>query len=348
MILSPAIAPAFFKLGFFGPTGAGKTYTAIKIMSQFIAKYCKDSQLAMYDTEPSAGYVKDMVKEITGKELLVCSSRSFTDLIEFTEECINKKHVAVADSITHPWRTLCSDYLEAKKSRVKAAGGNENTVKLSLKDWGPIKEIWNQFSETFVFSPIHFCICGREGDMWDTVLDDEGNEEIRKTGVKMKTEGEFGHEPSLLIQMRMADTTTEKTKIGHFAFVKKDRFGPLTGIISENNPDINFFLPHIDKINFGGDTIKKSDGKIVFEKGNGPNWETIKQRREAILENIKDDIMLLYPSRSDEDKKSKVKLLRTVFNTSSWTELENDEKKFPEDILKKGREKIKKLSKENK
>lgn len=340
MNLIPAIAPAYFKLGLFGSTGSGKTYTAALIMAQFIKKYCPGSQLAMFDTEPAAGFVAPMVKEITGKELLAVSSRSFSDLMDFTNECIEKKYVAIADSITHPWRTLCSDFLEAKKTRVKSAGGRTETARLSLKDWGPIKEVWGQFTEKYVFSPIHFCICGREGDMWDTVTDDEGNEEMRKTGVKMKTETEFGHEPSLLIQMRLADTTSEKTKLGHFAFVTKDRFGPLTGTISGNNPDINFFMPHIERLNVGGNQAVKSEGKKVFESGSGPNWETIKAQRKAVLENIKDDLLLAFPGMTAADKTGKVNALRSAFGTSAWTEMEEDERMWPLEKLEAGREKL--------
>jgi hypothetical protein len=348
MNLVPAITSPFFKCGFFGPTGSGKTWTASKVMAQFIAKFFKGSQLAMFDTEPAAGFVAPMVKEITGKELIVCSSRSFSDLMDFTQECIDKKYVALADSITHPWRTLCSDFLEAKKSRVNGAGGRTETTKLSLKDWGPIKEIWNQFSEKYVFSPVHFCICGREGDMWDMVTDEEGNEEMRKTGVKMKTEGEFGHEPSLLVQMRIADTTTEKTKTGHFAYVTKDRSDQLTGLISGNNPDIEFFMPHILKLNIGGVNVTKSDGKKIFNAGTGPNWETIRARRKAILESIKDDLVLSFPGRTTEENKGKVEALRAAFGTSAWTELEEDEKKWPLESLESGREKMQTFLKEKK
>jgi hypothetical protein len=333
MILKPAISPSYFKCGFFGSTGTGKTFTAAKLMSQFIAEYCKGSQLAMFDTEPSAGFVAPMVKKITGKELLVCSSRSFSDLIEFTDDCIKNQYVAIVDSITHPWRQLCTDFLEAKKSRVQGAGGRKETTRLSLKDWGPIKDIWNTFSEKFVFSPIHFCICGREGDAWDTVTDEEGNENMQKTGVKMKTETEFGHEPSLLVQMRF-----EHEK--HLAFVTKDRFDYLTGHLSENNPDIEFFKPHINALNLGGEHVVKSEGKKIFDEGTGPNWETIKAQRAALLENIKDDLTLVYPGRTTEENKAKIEALRSSFGTSAWTEMEEDEKKFPIIFLTQGREKL--------
>lgn len=335
MILKPATVSPWFKVGFFGNTGSGKTYTAAKLLSQFIVKYSPNSQLAMFDTEPSAGFIAGMVKSITGKELLAIPSRSFSDMIEFTDECIKCGYIGLIDSITHPWRTLCADYLEAKKSRVRSASGNTETVKLSLKDWGPLKEIWGHFSEKFTFSPAHLCICGREGDVWETVTDEEGKEEMQKTGVKMKTESEFGFEPSLLIQMKF-----EFNK--HRAYVVKDRFDFLTGKTSDDNPDINFFLPHISALNIGGITVEKSEGKKIFNQGSGPNWETIQKRREAILENIKDTITLQFPGRTDAAQQAKIKLLREVFgNDSSWSEIENNSNKFTVEKLEEARDTIK-------
>jgi hypothetical protein len=334
--LKPAIAPAYLKAGFFGGTGTGKTFTTAKLLAQFIRQYTPESQLAMFDTEPSAGYIAGMVKEVSGKELLAFSSRSFSDLIDFTNECIAKKHVVLIDSITHPWRSLCNDYLEAKRSRVESAGGNIQTVKLSLKDWGPIKDMWNKFSELFVYSPLHIVILGREGDVWESVTDEEGKEEMKKTGVKMKTESELGYEPSLLVQMRLEDTR-------HIAFVAKDRFNILTGITSKNNPDIEFFKPHIEMLNLGGKGQQKNAGKPIFEKGQGANWETIKAQREAILESIKDDLVLAFPGRSDEMQKAKILMIRKVFGKdASWSALEGDDKKYPIDALKDGREKMQK------
>ena len=346
MNLKPAAAPSFLKAGFFGDTGTGKTYTAAKFLAQFIAKYVSSSQLAIFDTEPSAGYIAPMVKEITGKELLAFSSRSFSDLMDFTRECIDKKYVCLVDSVTHPWRTLCTDYLEAKKSRVESAGGRKETTRLSLKDWGPIKDMWNKFSELYVYSPIHACIAGREGDVWEQVTDDEGKSEAVKTGVKMKTEGEFGYEPSLLVRMTLADTSGEIIKNGHFALVVKDRFNILTGKLSANNPDISFFMPYLDALNLGGAIMPKSEGKKIFDAGSGPNWETIKAQRTATLENIKDDITLVYPGRTAEDNKVKITVLREAFGTSSWTELEEDDKKYSIGALIEGRKKLATILKE--
>ena len=325
MELKPAVKPAFLKIGFFGDTGTGKTYTASKVMAQFAKKYCKGQHVAFFDTEPAAGYVADMVKEITGKELLVFNSRSFSDLLDFADLCRKENHVAIVDSITHPWRSLMADYLSAKKSRLQNA--NQNTVRLSLKDWGPIKDMWLKFTEKYCYDPVHWCMVGREGDKWEMVDDDEGKQEMQKTGTKMKTETETGYEPALLINMKLYFDK-------HIAYVVKDRFDALPiGIESPANPDIDFFMPHIEKLNIGGNAVKNEKSKPIFEGGHGESYITIENRRLALLENIKDDILLVLPKVDAESKKKKVKLLRDVFDTSSWKELETNSKKFSVEYL---------------
>jgi hypothetical protein len=334
MKLKGATAPAFFKFGVFGDTGSGKTYTAAKIMAQFAAKYCPGKHVAMFDTEPAAGFVSDMVREITGKELLVCESRSFSALLDFCDTCRHDGHIAIVDSITHPWRSLMADYLDAKRSRCASAGGNQNTVKLSLKDWGPIKDMWGRFTEKYCYDPVHWCMCGREGDRWENVEDDEGNEEMRKTGVKMKTETETGYEPSLLVQMVLE-------KNHHYMRVCKDRFDAFAvGTMSGPEPDIDFCLPFISRLSLGGNPPENATASPVFDAGSGRNYETIRAQREGLLENIKDDILLALPGADAASKKAKVTLLRETFGTSSWTELEKDENKYSVAALTEARAKM--------
>lgn len=322
--------PAFLKMGFFGNTGTGKTFTAAKVLSQFIRDYCPGKQLAFYDTEPSAGYIKNMVREITGKPLLAIHSRSFSDLVQFMDLCRDKGYVALMDSITHPWRSLVEDYLTAKRSRVTGAGGNAANVRLSLKDWGPLKDMWQVFSSKFAWEPVHACIVGREGDVWESVDDDEGNSEMKKTGVKMKTETETGFEPSLLINMKLINSK-------HYVYIIKDRFDVLTCKTSEAEPDIEFFRPHIEMLNLKGSGYKENKPEPVFKNVPGPNYETIKSQRAVILESIKDDMLLIYPGMTADEKKARVVLLRKAFGTSSWTSLEEDFKQFPIEKLEAGR-----------
>lgn len=333
MKLTTATTPAFLKMGLFGNTGTGKTYTAAKVLSQFIKEFEPKAQLAMFDTEPSAGYIAPMVKAITGKDLLVVQSRAFGDLLEFANLCREKGYVALCDSVTHPWRSLCENYLDAKRERVKGVGGRVETVRLSLKDWGPLKDTWAKFSERLSHDPVHWCICGREGDVWEDVQDGEGDTELKKTGVKMKTERETGYEPSLLVNMRLIGTE-------HTAHVVKDRFDVLTGLVSGDKPDIEFFRPHIAMLSIGGKAPQAPAKDKVFKNTEGPNYETIQAQRAGILENIKDDLVLVWPSTSAAEKKAKTKALRAVFGTSSWTQLEKDDKQFDLKRLHEGRKQL--------
>ena len=185
------------------------------------------------------------------------------------------------------------------------------------------------FLYKFAWGPIHVCIVGREGDVWESEEDEEGHSEMKKTGVKMKTETETGFEPSLLIQMKLINGQ-------HLAYVVKDRFNTLTGQISGNNPDIEFFMPHIKKINLGGQGYTENKPEPVFKNTHGLSLETIKVQRAAILETIKDDMMLIYRGMREDDKTGRIKLLRKAFGTSSWTSLEEDFKQFPKEKLEAG------------
>ena len=186
--LKEARPPQYLKLAFYGLAGSGKTYTAAQVLAQFIKEYAPELQLALFDTEGGAGFIAPMVQKITGKPLMSIAATSFSELKEFLELCPGK-YVGLIDSATHPWRTLCEDFLEAKRSRINGAGGNTKNVRLALPDWGPIKSIWNQgFSDPFKFLPAHLCYCGRAGDVWETKQDEEGKDKIQSTGTKINEE----------------------------------------------------------------------------------------------------------------------------------------------------------------
>ncbi len=349
--LQTALVPTHLKLGIYGDTGTGKTFTAAMIMSQFAKEFCPGKHVAMFDTEPGGGFVADMVKRITGKEFLTIVSRSFGDLLEFAALCKAEGHVAIVDSITHPWRSLVEDYLDVKRSRIKGAGGNPDTVRLALKDWGPIKDMWKKFTEAYCFDPVHWCMCGREGDVWEDVEQEDGDKaELTKTGYKMKTETETGYEPGLLLRMKLVTARSPQyPETGHFLIVVKDRWDSMkAGQQSKANPDIEFCRPYINRLALGGKSPALSKSPPVFNKGSGPNWETVQARRAGVLDNIKDDIVLAYPGMDAESKKIKIELLRATFGTSSWDEMTGDHARFTPEKLEAGRMKLQQLIAERK
>ena len=337
--LAPAGVPAFLKMGVFGHTGTGKTYTVAKVLSQFQAEFLPDSQLAMFDTEGGAEYVAPMVREITGKDLLVVHSSGFAELVQFADLVRERKLVAFCDSITHPWRDLMDKYLAAKRSRVKGAGGNADNARLSLKDWGPIKEMWGTFATHFRYDPTHFVICGREGDVWDEKEDDEGNKELRKSGVKMKTETEMGYEPSVLVRMELVQVGGKHL---HRATVVKDRFDCLTGQ-SCDDPDLEFFRPHLSRLALGGAAVapQEADGEMFPHAPDGPNWETIKAQREALIDGIVEDITLAFPGQTAKEKQQKIRAWRAAFGDSETRKgVEIDTKNWTVEALREGRRRL--------
>jgi len=204
---------------------------------------------------------------------------------------------------------LCEDFLAAKRSRVQGAGGNAQTTKLSLPDWGPIKEVWNKgFSDPFKFLPAHLCYLGRCGDDWQTVKDEEGNDQLQSTGTKMKAESQSAYEPSLLIEMVREPNPaygqrTSTNQWLHQARVVKDRTDRMPGK-SCNDPDIEFFLPHIEFLIGGTHAAPTLNPPPTFEAGTGKNWDTIRRERQSILEEIKDDLVSAFPGQSAAEKKS--------------------------------------------
>ena len=349
--LKEAKPPAYLKLAFYGDAGGGKTYTAAKVLAQFIKEYAPDLQLAMLDTEGGAGFVAPMVKELSGKPLLSFAGTSFAELREFLALSPNK-YVSLIDSATHIWRTLCEDYLVAKRSRVKAAGGNIETVRLSLSDWGPIKEIWNKgFSDPYKYLAAHFCYNGRAGDVWETIKDEEGKDQLQSTGTKMKIEAQSAYEPSLLVEMIRVPNPAyamgkSSTQWLHRAEVVKDRSGLLTGK-SCDDPDIEFFRPHIEFLMGGIHAAPNANPELIFNAGTGKNWETLKREREALLAEIADDFTLAFPGQSAAAKQQRIAIARQAFGVSSFEALQ-DEKRFPVSVLLENRDKLKVLIAEGK
>lgn len=197
-LLMPATGSAgYVKAGLLGFQSAGKTYTAVLMALAIRDFYKLDGPLAMFDTEQGSDYISPLVKRVTGEPLLRVKSRALSDLITAAKEAHAAGCAAlIGDSMTHVWRELCDSYLREVNSR-----RNYKRNKLTMEDWGPIKAKWNEWAELFINVPMHVIIAGRAGWDFNEVEEEDGTMRLVKEGVKMKTEGEFGFEPSLLIEM---------------------------------------------------------------------------------------------------------------------------------------------------
>src|SRR5262249_18314729 len=261
----------YLKAGFVGFAKSGKNFTAIEL-AVGVRKFFKlKGPIAMFDTEGGSEYVAPRVQRETGTALVGVRSRSFDDMVRFGEECVREGvAVAVVDSVTHTWRELCEAYLKQVNERRARYAKEKHWVfkpqrSLEFQDWGTVKGLWNdRWTQLYLNAPLHMIIAGRAGYEYDFTETDDGKKELVKTGVKMRTEAEFGFEPSLLVEMERTQTPTGKGgfTIHRTATVIGDRFGVLDGKTA-TDPTFTFFLPHVQLLTPGAhaavDTAVKTD-----------------------------------------------------------------------------------------
>lgn len=300
---------SYLKAGFLGFAKGGKTFTASKVAIG-LHKYIQSKKpVAFLDTETGSSYVLPLFKT-AGIELLTAKSRAFVDLLSICAEAEKTCDILLIDSITHFWVEI-----------VKAYQTKMNRKRLRVQDWGPIKDEWQAFTDFYLNSKLHILMCGRAGHEYDFTEDEDGVTEIRKTGVKMKAEGDMSYEPSLLIEMEKvrAKDGSAGQSITHRAWVIGDRFHSLTGK-SFDDPGFEAFLPHIKQLNLGGAHVGvdvSGNSQELFDSPEGRS--NIHKRREIALESIQNEIVKKIPGRTDKAQQAKINLLEKVFGSNSWT-----------------------------
>lgn len=313
---------AYLKAGILGFQGAGKTTTAAN-MAVGLAKHMQSLGLEdgskpifMLDTETGVDWIFDIVDK-AGLELDVERSRAFRDLLPYARKAEKEASVLILDSVSHLWTELCDSY-----QKVRAAKLNRETYRLQFEDWAWLKGQWRQFTDFFVNSRLHIIACGRAGYEYDYFEDDRGKKQLEKTGIKMKAEGEFTFEPSLVIMMDR-ETDPDTHKVTRTADILKDRSALIDGKRFVN-PTFKDFLPHIQKLNLGGshksfDASRTSEGMMPAD--DAPS-DMKSVRRQIAVDEIQALMVKHHPTTGTEDKKAKAALLFKYFHTNSWTEVE--------------------------
>jgi len=335
LLTALAKGPGYLKAGFLGFPKSGKTRTAIELAVGTREAFGLKGPIAMMDTEGGSDYIAERVRERTGLDLMGYKGRAFDDMMTLGRDCIAEGvSVFVVDSITHVWRELCQAYLQ----RVNANRPPTNRkVSLELLDWARVKEQWAPWTDFYLNSPLHIIVCGRAGFEWDMQKnEDTGKNELRKTGVKMKTEAEFGFEPSLLVEMERVQESLD-SPIVHRATIIGDRFGLIDGKTCDD-PTFEFFAPHVVKLtNRPGNEIDTAPKSQVDVDGQGDSqWARERKTREILCEEIQGELTAKWPGQSAAEKQSKADIVFRTFNTRSWTAVEG----MASDVLRKGLEAI--------
>lgn len=295
---------AYAKIGMMGFAGSGKTYTASQFAIGLSRIQGSKKPVFFLDTETGSDWVIPMFKK-EGVPLNVAKTRAFSDLLMAVEEATRDASVLLVDSVTHFWAELTESYAK-KKNRTRG---------LEFQDWAYLKKEWARFTTAFINAPLHVIICGRAGYEYDYFTNDSGKKELEKTGIKMKAEGEFGFEPSLLILMERYQG--EGHRVYRTATILKDRSTLLDGKVIEN-PTFESIRPHVEYLNIGGahmgvDTSRTSEAMI-----DAPERSRRKEQTEIALAELQALMTKFYPSRDKEDTRKKIDLLEKHFNRKSW------------------------------
>lgn len=322
-LLQPATGGSYLKAGFLGFNKAGKTHTAMELAMGTREFFKLDGAIGMYDTETGSDYWKKRVRERTGKELLVKKSRSLVDLIDVTKECVSLGvSVLIVDSITHVWREVCDAYLLQLQEAARKKKFREPD-RLEFQDWARIKLKWAEWPDLYLNAPLHIIVCGRAGYEYEYETNDRGKKELVKTGVKMKVEGEFGFEPSLLVEMERDWTKTDPPEMLNRATIVGDRFDLLNGK-SCDMPTFNFFKPFIELLSPSEHVPVDTSHKTEFglDETRSDDWKRERDRREVLAEKIAAAFISAgLDGKTAEDKKQKVELLNKYFGSTSWKQI---------------------------
>jgi hypothetical protein len=261
------------------------------------------------DTETGSDYLRDKF-DAEKVKLMVSKTRAFSDLVDAIKE-IPVGAIVIVDSITHYWNELIESYMKK----------NQKT-RLVLRDWQPLKATWREYSDRFVNSQLHIIVAGRSADKWDEVEDEDGAKELKKVGTKMRAEVEFGYEPSLLVEMQLFQFSARVgSALVHRAHVKKDRFDVINGQFFDD-PGFEAFLPHIGRLNLGGEHQAIEPGRDSQAIFSDPNiGERKALNKEILCEKILNEMRKLYPGQTEREKAERIKLMEEVFGTNSWTEI---------------------------
>jgi len=326
----------YVKAGFLGFAKSGKSFTAALLACAIRQHFQMDGPISMYDTETGSIYLRDLVSTLTGKELLAKKARSFEVMMSWASACVQAGvSVAIVDSITHPWRELCDSYLEqVNEWRVQKRWQKQK--RLEFQDWNVIKPRWQRWSDFYLNSPLHIIICGRAGWEYEMEARDDGSnkKDLIKTGVKMKTEAEFGFEPSLLVEMQREQDLNSGHRIIRTATVLGDRFSKIDGagaiFPSTNDPAkameavYTFFRPHLQCLSRGSHATVDTAGRTNFDINDQgeDGWAAERKQRTILCEEIQGLLLAHYPSQSAADKRAKVSAIEKHLGTRSWTAVE--------------------------
>jgi hypothetical protein len=193
------------KIGLSGPSGAGKTYSAL-VLASVLGK-----KIAVIDTENgSASLYADRFDFDTLVIRPPYTVQKFVDAVRLAEK--SGFDVVVVDSISHEWQGDGS--LLAKKEQL-----DSDPKKNQFANWAPISKEHNQFIGMILNSQVHMICTMRSKQDYVLVENDRGKQAPQKVGMSPVQRDGIEYE----------FTTVFDVDMQHQASVSKDRTGLFDG-----------------------------------------------------------------------------------------------------------------------
>lgn len=209
---------SYLRAAFFGPSGAGKTYTALRVATG-IAQVTK-GVVGLIDSEnrTASKYAgKDGFKFKT-LNLDDCSITGYLDAMTAAQEA--GIGVLIIDSITHGWQELLESVEQISKARYR---GNFWAA------WSEGTPIQKKFIRAIQQYPGHLIVTMRSKTEWEQATEGRNKGKITRIGLAPEQGKGIEYEFDLLMEI-----TAE-----HFGNVTKDRTGKFQDLSIEK-PDEKF------------------------------------------------------------------------------------------------------------
>jgi hypothetical protein len=269
---------AKLRLALCGPSGAGKTYSAIDIAVGLGGK------IGMIDTENGSGdlYADRADYSITELGPPYTPARYIEIIKEYEADGFN---ILIIDSLTHAWAGEGGilDMADAASKAMKS--GN------SFAAWRHITPEHNKLVNAILQSKMHIIATIRAKPDYDTSKDDKGKTVIQKLGLAPIQREGIDYEFTTVLDLSID---------GHIAKASKDRTGIFDGKFITPSPETGKIL--LEWLNSGSDKpsfeetmrkgLQEADTLEVLQGRFGELWKTYKDDKA-----MQDELQTIYQQR---------------------------------------------------
>ena len=256
----------YAKTALMGASGAGKTYTALRLATGFLEELKKENnperikngKILMANTEASRGryYANEFAYDIID----VMSPHNPEMYVELIEYAVEQNYpMLLLDSTSHEWegRGGC---LELHQQ----AGG-------TYQAWAKVTPRHDKFIEKIADSEIHIIATMRGKDQYEIEKGDNSRLNVRKLGVGAKQRDGFEYEFTVTFLLDQKSNTAEAQKDNTHLF--------------ENEPPIKLTEGHGEKI---AKWTGSGEGFTPTVRSTKSNEDVIKELKKEIIQDCKD------------------------------------------------------------